>query len=197
MAGGNQSKPRKAAKAIREAGAAKAAKKIAAKADAGASSWREKLQSSKIKFDDRQKLVYCEFLAETGRKTHAAMAAAVCEQTVANHLKNDPEFADMVQRALGQYRDTILGHAYKLSVEGVDEPIVGGKDKDEVVAYKKVYATNILAMEMRKVDPSYKDRAEVDVNMKGGVLVTPAQMSPDEWASKYAPKEGEGDTNGE
>jgi hypothetical protein len=150
--------------------------------------WRKKLQLSKVKFDDVQKGIYLNVLRKTGRKGTAAQAAGVCVQTVADHCENDPDFAAARDDALQEFADFIHAHAIKLSVNGVKKPIVGGKDKDEIIAHETIYATNILAMEMRRTNPEYKERQEIDVNQTGSVLIAPAEMSPAEWIKQQAEK---------
>ena len=153
------------------------------------SNWRAMVRTSKVKLTDEQKDVFLTEYAQTARIAASAFAAGVCVQAIHNHAKNDPEFMEAWVNAKQVYADTIRRHAHYVAVEGTDEPLIGGQFKDQIVAYKRTYATNILAMEMRRTDPEYKDRAEVDVNMKGGVLVTPAQLTPQQWADQFAPAE--------
>jgi hypothetical protein len=152
-----------------------------------ATNWRKKIQASKIKFDDIQKAIFIKVFSETGRLFEAANAADVSTGTVRNHLTADPEFEEAYERAKAYYREQVVHKVVqKVALEGVLEPIVGGKFKDEVVAHKRVFATNILAMEMKRVDPGYREKAEVDVNMRGGVLIMPATIPEEEWIAKYS-----------
>lgn len=152
--------------------------------------WRKELQASKLKFDDVQKGIYLNVLRKTGRKMASARAAGVSAQCVADHIQNDPFFDEAVQEALADYRDIIHKHAYKVAVIGVKEPIVGGEFKDQVVAEKTVYATNILAMEMKRVEPEYKDKSEVALTSNSPVLVAPAGMTPEEWIASQKALQG-------
>lgn len=157
----------------------KTAARHAARADQ--TNWRKKLQAARLKFDDAAKDRYLTVLAKTGFKTRAALAAGVSCQTVATHAENDPDFAEAMQGALEQYHARFMEHWDTLVYEGTDEPMIGGKDKDEVVCYKKVYPTNLIAMEARRVEPGFKERSEIDIKGGGGVLVVPANADPDEW----------------
>jgi len=144
------------------------------------STWRTRLHASKVKFDERQKDRYLDHLAKTGRKMEACRVAGVCRNTVTKHLEADPDFAEAVEEALAFYADTVHALALKL-MNGVKEPIIGGKDKDQVVAYKLNHATNLVAMELRRMFPDYKDRQEIDLKGTGGVLVAPADKTPQQW----------------
>lgn len=146
--------------------------------------WRTKLQASKVKFDDVRKGIYLNHLRQFGRKQQACDCAGVCFQTVQDHIDNDPEFAAAREAALNNYRDIVQELAYKL-MNGIKKPIVGGKDKDEIITHELVHATNLLAMEMRKTNAEYKERSEVDLNNKGGgVLVVPAGISPEDFVKQ-------------
>lgn len=164
---------------FKKASPIKAAKReAAAKASA---SWRDKLRASALKFDDVQKGIYLNVLRKTGERGTAAKAAGVSRETVNRHRNEDVEFANAWDEAWEDYCDVIHRHAFKVAVDGVDEPLLGGKFKDEVVAYKRTFATNILAMEMRRTNAEYKERQEIDVNQKGGVLIVPAGVDMDEY----------------
>lgn len=154
--------------------------KVAANVDQ--TNWRVKVRNaSKIKFDDDAKRRFIEHFAKHNRKTHACKAAGVCLQTVDIHYEKDPEFAAAYDAAIVEYRDRIMEHAEDLMINGVKTPIIGGKDRDEVVGHKIEYPVNLLAMEMRRVEPGFKDRSEVDLKGGGGVLVVPANAAADEW----------------
>ena len=144
--------------------------------------WREGYAAHAV-FDDPAKQVYLDFLAKTGRRYDAAHAAGVTPRTVLRHVEDDPEFAEARQDALEAWRDKVLKQAERLAMTGVEEPVASG---GKVVGTKRVFATQILAMEMRRVEPAYKERHEHDVNVRGGVLVAPAGMSPEDWEAQHA-----------
>lgn len=150
------------------------------------SNWREKMQMAKVKFDDRAKMRYLDHLAKTGRKGHAAAAAGVCPNCVNEHRKKDPAFNEAVDIALQMYADDVHALAVKL-MNGVDEPIIGGKEKDKIVGHKRVHATNLVAMELKRTNPEYRDRQEIDIKGGGvGALVVPAGLTTAEWAAQAA-----------
>lgn len=149
--------------------------------------WRTRMQMSKVKFDDLAKMRFLEHVAKTGRLTHAAAVAGVCPQTVGEHRKNDPEFAQAVDIAKAMYADDVHALLTKLA-NGVKVPIFGGEFKDEIVGYKMEYATNLVAMEAKRVNPEYRERSEIDIKGGGlgGALVVPAGITPAEWAAQAA-----------
>lgn len=153
------------------------------------SSWRVKIRQNYIKFDDNAKRVYCEALAEHGVKTAAAGAAGVCMTTVNKHAANDPEFQEAEQAALETYNGSMLLYFKNLVFKGVQRPIIGGKDRDEVVAYETIISPQLVAMEVKRVDPEYRDKQSIDLTGNGGgVLVVPAGVSPEEWVKQQEEK---------
>ncbi|HVJ14541.1 MAG TPA: hypothetical protein VM686_03835 [Polyangiaceae bacterium] len=148
--------------------------------------WRVKVQQSRLKFDDEQKKIYLRELAEHSRKGDAANAAGVCMNLVRSHIANDPEFEAAVAKALDRYRDKIVAHHQRLTLEGYTKPILGGQFKDVVVAEEKIYPIQLLAMELRKVDHAYRDKETASRPDIGGVLVAPAEASSaEDWAARY------------
>lgn len=148
------------------------------------SNWRKKLQAAKVKFDDVQKGIFLNTYAKTGRKQQAASAAGTTLETVNRHRETDTEFANAYDEATLAYQDKVHTLAYKL-MDGIREPIVGGKDKDQIVAHKLVHATNLLAMEMRRSNPEYKERQELELKGGGGVLLVPeTATSVDDYVAK-------------
>jgi hypothetical protein len=66
----------------------------------------------------------------------------------------------------------------------VKAPVPKGAYKDAVVATKKVYDSRLLALEMKRLDAGYRDGPQVDVNVNTGVLVAPAEISPEDWIAR-------------
>lgn len=151
------------------------------------SNWRQKMKEERVKFDDDRKEVFLNHFRQRNRLGEAAKAAGVTGATVRKHLENDPDFFEAFEEARLDYKDQFMDHVQNLMLEGIREPIFGGQFKDEEVGQKVTYPTNLIAMEMRRVEPEYKERVEIDAKVQGGVLAVPADagMSVAEWAAKY------------
>jgi hypothetical protein len=148
--------------------------------------WRQKMLVHRIKFDDDAKQVFLEAFARFGRVMQAAQAAGVSYNTVYKHIENDPGFKEAFEEARQIYKDHIREAVYELAINGVDEPIIGGEFKDEIVGYKKIMFPNLLAMEAKRVDPDYRENAgTVQVNVQTGVvLLPPAPASEEDYISQ-------------
>lgn len=147
------------------------------------SSWRKKLQTSRLKFDDDQKNTYLTELAKHSLKGRAAQAAGVSSSTIDNHRKNDPEFQEAEIQALAEYRDSIVEHLTTLAVEGIE---VRRYNKDgDLIEERRDYPIRLIELEAKRVEPEYRDRSSVDLNTQGGgVLVAPAGQSVEDWVAE-------------
>ena len=146
----------------------------------------------RIKFDDAKKDEFCELLAKSGRIYAAAAAVGFNTRTIKLHRKTYPDFDEEVNEALAAYADRVRSQVARLGVEGVLEPMTGrvGKDKDGVIAYRRVWNTRMLELEAKRVDPAYRDSNRMpgsggdDENggrSKGGILVVYPTMQDAEW----------------
>ena len=150
--------------------------------------WRRKLQTSQLKFDDVAKEVFLAVFATHGRKKDAATAAGVGFLTVNNHIKNDPVFAQAYDEALAEYRDKFVKKAIgELAFEGTPimkvNQVTGGTFEE-----RREHPVRLLELELKRIDPSFRDKQEVNLTGGGGVLVVPAGMTPAEWVADQAKK---------
>jgi len=153
------------------------------KVKADQTTWRTKIQQSRIKFDDVQKKIYLEHLARTGLKGRSALVAGVCARTVGTHLENDPDFAEAYEEANDAYRDKFVDHATTLAHDGIQ---VTKYDKDgNVIEERKDYPIRLIELELKRVEPTYRDKQQIDLNTNhAGVLVAPAEMTPEAWIAQ-------------
>ena len=134
--------------------------------------------------------IFCTEFSKHSRISVAAKAVGVHVSTVRNMIKSNPLFAAMVDEAKEVYKDRILEAVYERAVNGIDEPIIGGVNRDSIVAYKKIYSDRLLELEAKRVEPSYRDKAGVEINTGKGVLVVQGSgMSEADWSEKYGTKE--------
>ncbi len=154
------------------------------------STWRKKLRASMITFDDKAKEIYLDEFASHGRKKHAADAAGVSLHLVRSHLKNDPEFAKAHDEACDSYRDQFVQHAVgELATKGT--PVMGSNKEGKIYEVRRDYPVPIILLELRRIDPTYREKQELDITSGGSVLVAPAHMTPTEWVADQDRKNAE------
>jgi hypothetical protein len=147
---------------------------------------RYKLNSAP-KFDDEKKARVVEELALHGRIGTAARKAGVCTSTVKKHVERDPEFGRMVMEAVEAYKDKLITHHQNLIFDGQEK--VSYDRNGNIVSVEKNYPIRLIELELKKYDEGYRDKKEVNMNVRGGVLVAPAEISMDDWETKFAAKE--------
>lgn len=131
--------------------------------------------------------VFCTEYSKHSRFSTAAKAVGVHVSTVKNAIKTNPVFAAMVDEAKEVYKDRIMEAVYVRAVDGINEPIIGGPNRDEIVAYKRVYSDRLLELEAKRVEPMYRDKAGIEINTGKGVLVVQGSgMTEDDWNKKYS-----------
>lgn len=148
------------------------------------STWREQAKAAnRIKFDDQMKAEYLSSLLVHGQLPLAARSVGVTPQTVRNHLKVDPEFAEFHTSVLEVHAATLVERLEREAVEGHEETIYSQKT-GAVLGTKRVFETQIRLAILKRYDANYKDRSEVDIRQVVGVLVAPAAMTPADWIAQ-------------
>lgn len=149
-----------------------------------------KLVSTRYKFGDEEKLIVYKELCNHGRIGTAARAAGVTIKTVKNHVKKDIAFADMIAEATETYKDKLINHHQKLVFEGTTKKHYDRNGK--LVSEETIYPIPLIQMELRKHDDGYRDKREVALNVRGGVLIAPSETkSIDDWEAKFGAKGAE------
>lgn len=156
------------------------------------STWRQKMQARRIKFDDDQKRLFCEFLKESGVKGVAAMRAGVSLDTVNAHLKNDPDFADAYDAAWNERAEMFVPTIERQALEGHLEKTVHGEGEDRVERTRRVFETPLRVLSLKKYDADgYRtDGKQEVVGRGGGAIMVPVDcLTMEEWEALYSPKE--------
>lgn len=200
------------AKSTKKPGATTTGRVINVKADMA--NWRRKIQKSRIKFDDDQKEIYLVELRKTGRKCAAAIAAGVSGNCVAEHRKNDPDFAEASAEAVDDYRKSIAAEVHRRGALGWETPVYqkgervlepmlnedGSPMLNEdgqprfVKAVERRFSDSLLILEAKRADPSYREKQTLDLNATGGgVLLAPAGITPEDFAKECEEANAEAD----
>lgn len=133
------------------------------------------------KFDDKTASRYLRNYALTGRKVASAISVGVNISTIMRWEKDDELFAELTEEARQIFVARLERELFRRGVEGYQKPIVGGKFRDEVVAYEEVFSDKCLEMMLRRHAPEhYKTQMDVNANVTTGVVVVPATVSAEE-----------------
>jgi hypothetical protein len=113
----------------------------------------------------RTRTTFLELLAEGYSVTHAANAAGVYRQRLYEARDRDEAFAAEWADAYERGTDVLRDELRRRALEGIEEPIVSA---GKVVAYKRVYSDRLLELELKRRDPSYREKFVVE----GGEPIT-------------------------
>ena len=144
---------------------------------------RYELRSRERKMDATMKGEFLTHFAEHGRHGSASRQIGTTMDTVKKAIRDDPEFALMVMEALECYKDKLIAHHQNLVFNGTTKT---GYDRNgNVVSEEQIYPIRLIELELKKHDDGYRDKREVAVNIRGGVLVAPSEVSVEDWEAKF------------
>lgn len=136
------------------------------------------------KFGDLEKGVFLDQYRQWGRMTEAAAVAGVTAGTVRDHMEKDQEFAEAVMEAEGEYKDKLLAHHQDLLFNGVEKEMYDRNGN--IVSRETQYPIRLIEMELKKHDSGYREKQELEVKHKGGVLLAPAEVgSIEDWETRF------------
>jgi hypothetical protein len=100
---------------------------------------------------------YLEELARTGLKTNSARKLGISYGNVCLHIRKDAAFAQAVEEAMDQFRDSIEEAIDQRGRLGWDEPIYY---QGTLVGHVKRYDTQLLLAQAKAHIPAYRDKAQ-------------------------------------
>lgn len=148
--------------------------------------WRTIVRWSRRKFDnDFAKGRFLRQYERWGRIGEAAAAAGVSTQTVRKACEDDEDFAEAVLMAEENYREKLIAHHQDLVFNGTEK--IQYDKEGRVISREQIFPIRLIEMELKKHDKGYREKQEVDITHKGGVLIAPATMdSIDDWEKRFA-----------
>lgn len=126
-----------------------------------------------IPLSPERKAAFLAELARHGIANRAARAASPhspsptgCLSTFADERQRDPAFAAAWEEAVETSRAEIEHEIYRRSTEGYDEPVFGGKYREQIVGTVRKYSDRLLELRARALLPAYRDAASLNVNKR-------------------------------
>lgn len=126
-----------------------------------------------VMFTQELKDEYVRLLAETGALNKCALAINLTLSTVRKHRKEDKDFGKACEDALDVFRDKIDLAVYHRAVEGWLEAVYF---QGIIVGYVRKYSDSMLAMFAKRHNPAYREKFELDANIRTAALVVTAPM---------------------
>lgn len=141
----------------------------------------------RVKITDELKEAYCDRLAVHGKKMIAAVEVGLHYTTIRNHAKMDPSFQEDIDTALTTRSQSITNRLEEDALEG-HVKLTYDKETGALVAEEIKLETPLRMALLKRHDPEYRDKSEVDVNVRGGVLVVPGRLTAESWEALFSPK---------
>ena len=150
--------------------------------------WRTKIVSQRAVFDDVAKSEFLKSYREYANIGHACNSAGISSQTYLKHLKNDDDFAEACLLAEDTYRSKLLNHHQDLIFNGTTKESYDRNGR--IVSRETTYPIRLIELELKRHVHEYREKQHLDVNVTGGVMVAPAEISSiSEWEDKFSDKE--------
>lgn len=118
-----------------------------------------------MKLTPERKQVFLSELAKHGVQARAARAASPHStdqtgalQTFRDERARDEQFAADWDAAMENARAEVEHELYRRAQEGWDEPVYGGRYKEQVVGTVRRYSDRLLEMRARALLPAYRDK---------------------------------------
>ncbi|MCK5131714.1 MAG: hypothetical protein KAR40_06125 [Candidatus Sabulitectum sp.] len=126
-------------------------------------------------------------VATTGSRHQASLCNGAQTHHIGRLMKDYPGLDEAIEDAKARYRELVRRTVHKRGVLGWIEPVYQG---GAVVGFKQKFSERALEMQAKRIDPEYRDKSEVDVNVGGSVLIIgqPSE-SKDEWLEKQRKKQ--------
>lgn len=124
-----------------------------------------------IPLTPERKAAFIAELSRHGIVMRAARAAsphstAGAATTFQDERQRSPEFAAAWDEALEMARADVEHEIFRRSTEGYDEPVFGGKYREQVVGTVRRYSDRLLELRARAMLPAYRDAAALTVNKR-------------------------------
>lgn len=99
---------------------------------------------------------------------HACLSQGVSYRTFEALVKDYPGLKVIKEEAQALYRDKVSRAVHNRAIVGWLEPQFY---KGQFCGYVRKFSDRMLELQAKRVEPEYRDKSAVDVNVKGGVLV--------------------------
>jgi len=146
----------------------------------------------RMPFDNERKQRYLELYRYDpdlgGNRALCAEAVGCSLSAVDNHIQKDPVFREAYQEAQRLWvEDNLVKPTIKRLRDGVERPIIGGKERDQVVATVREYSDSLATLHLKARAPEFRDSNTSGGVGTGGVLVImTAPVTIDDWVKRYS-----------
>jgi hypothetical protein len=119
------------------------------------------------KIDDGVLTAFLFALEETGDVQMAADAAGASSGGIRRYADPsqpcyDPEFAEAWAESKARFIGHLKSETLRRATVGWEEPIIGGINRDQIVAKKKIYSDRLAELYLKRHDPKFRDKLTIE-----------------------------------
>lgn len=115
---------------------------------------------------------FLEAYMDCGHKAKAALVANLSYSAILKAEKADPDFADEVTQAHELFTAKLEKAAYNAAVKGWKVPKYDAKGN--LCGHEWKFSERIMELMLKRHNPAFRDKADIDVKHSGGVVVVQA-----------------------
>ncbi|MCP4709653.1 MAG: hypothetical protein GY869_13585 [Planctomycetes bacterium] len=112
-----------------------------------------------------KKDAFLRAFAQCGNVTQAAKCGLIHRDTHYAWLASDPEYFDAFEMAKQEYVSMLEAECDRRALDGWNEPVY---QNGKMVGVERKYSDILLIFRMKKLDPSYREHANISVSRKHG-----------------------------
>lgn len=150
-----------------------------------------------IPFDAGRRQMFICALSVDGGLQKSCDTVGINYKTYLRHYKKDKEFAAEVDAAIRLIGEEFWAAAKSRFIKGVPEPIIGGKNKDQIITTVQRYSDSFIGTLAKKLDPEFANahgtgafggkgaNGLAGTDVKSGVLLSPLKLTEEEFCYLY------------
>lgn len=101
--------------------------------------------------DPEAQALFCDVVEVTGSLRAACDSLGIKSMAkVKRYIDRNPDFYEDVECAAERHRQSLYAHAVQRATVGYMKPIVGGRNKDEIVGYERVVSDSLLTLLLKR-----------------------------------------------
>ncbi len=126
--------------------------------------------------DPAAREIFCKMLEVTGSMRAACDVICNTMPEVKRAMLYDPDFAEEVEASADRHRQSLYAHAVQRATVGYEVPIIGGRDKDQVVGYERRVSDSLLTLLLKRHFTEFRESKATFVKVDNRTLnVNPGQ----------------------
>lgn len=135
------------------------------------------------KFDADLRQRFLTLYRLTGQLQRAARETGISPTTVRDLKKKDPAFLAAMDEAYEDFKEGLEKELLRRAIMGWEEPVY---QQGQLAGTVRKYDARLLELAVKRHIPEYKEKTQVEVTAKPGLLAVPTRESEEDWEKRHA-----------